>query len=86
MSEATQTEEKTPNPYNMIKPWHKADGPPTDTAEQLFFENPQQQATPEDTEAPEQEAVAPKKRTNYKKRYDDLKRHYDDRVSEFKQR
>jgi hypothetical protein len=69
----------------MIKPWHKADGPPTDTAEQLFFENPQQQATPED-EAPEQEADAPKKRTNYKKRYDDLKRHYDDRVSEFKQR
>ncbi len=86
MSEATQTEEKTPNPYNMIKPWHKADGPPTDTAEQLFFEEPRQQATPEDTEAPEQEADAPKKRTNYKKRYDDLKRHYDDRVSEFKQR
>jgi hypothetical protein len=86
MSEVTQTEKKISNPYNMVKPWHKADGPPIDTAEQLFFEEPQQQATPEDTEAPEQEADAPKKRTNYKKRYDDLKRHYDDRVSEFKQR
>jgi len=86
MSEATQTKEETPNPYNMVKPWHKADGPPTDTAEQLFFEKPQQQATPEDTEAPEQEAEAPKKRTNYKKRYDDLKRHYDEKVAEFKQR
>jgi len=86
MSEVIQTEEKVPNPYNMNKPWHKPDGPPTDTAEQMFFEKPQQQATLEDTEAPEQEAATPKKRTNYKKRYDDLKRHYDERVSEFKQR
>jgi hypothetical protein len=88
MSEVIQNQEEIANPYNMKKPWHKADGPPMDTAEQLFFEKPKPQATLEDTEAPEQEekAAAPKKRTNYKKRYDDLKRHYDDRVSEFKQR
>ena len=85
MSEVTQVEEETANPYNMNKPWHKPDGPPVDTAEQMFFERPQKQATPEDTEAPE-EAAAPKKRTNYKKRYDDLKRHYDEKVNEFKQR
>jgi hypothetical protein len=85
MSEVTQVEEKA-NPYNMNKPWHKPDGPPVDTAEQMFFERPQKQATPEDTEAPEEESVAPKKRTNYKKRYDDLKRHYDEKVNEFKQR
>ena len=85
MSEATQIEEETANPYNMNKPWHKADGPPVDTAEQLFFERSEQQATPND-EAPDLEEKAPKKRTNYKKRYDDLKRHYDEKVSEFKQR
>ena len=85
MSEATQIEEKVPNPYNMKKPWHKPDGPSIDTADQLFFERPEEQATPEN-EAPDLEEKAPKKRTNYKKRYDDLKRHYDDRVSEFKQR
>lgn len=85
MSEAIQIEEKAPNPYNMNKPWHKADGPPVNTAEQLFFEKPEQQATPE-KEAPAVEEKAPKKRTNYKKRYDDLKRHYDEKVSEFKQR
>ena len=71
----------------MNKPWHKPDGPPVDTAEQMFFERPQKQATPEDTEAPEEEkSAAPKKRTNYKKRYDDLKQHYDNKVNEFKQR
>ncbi|SVD64355.1 uncharacterized protein METZ01_LOCUS417209, partial [marine metagenome] len=56
-----------------------------DTADQLFFERPEEQATPEN-EAPDLEEKAPKKRTNYKKRYDDLKRHYDEKVSEFKQR
>jgi len=87
MSEVTQVEEETPNPYNMNKPWHKPDGPPVDTADQMFFERPQTQATPEDTEAPEEEkSAAPKKRTNYKKRYDDLKQHYDNKVNEFKQR
>ena len=85
MSEATQIEEKVPNPYNMKKPWHKPDGPSIDTADQLFFERPEEQATPEN-EAPDLEEKAPKKRTNYKKRYDDLKRHYDEKVSEFKQR
>ena len=83
MSEATQIEEEVPNPYNMNKPWHKPDGPPIETADQMFFEKPQQQATLEE-EAPDDSA--PKKRTNYKKRYDDLKRHYDDKVSEFKQK
>jgi len=83
MSEVTQVEEKESNPYNMNKPWHKPDGPPIETADQMFFEKPQQQATLEE-EAPDDSA--PKKRTNYKKRYDDLKRHYDDRVSEFKQK
>ena len=86
MSEVNPVEEETANPYNMNKPWHTPDGPPVDTAEQMFFEKPQRQATPEDTEAPEKEAAAPKKRTNYKKRYDDLKRHYDEKVNEFKQR
>ena len=87
MSEVNPVEEETANPYNMNKPWHKPDGPPVDTAEQMFFERPQKQATPEDTEAPEEEkSAAPKKRTNYKKRYDDLKQHYDNKVSEFKQR
>tara|TARA_R110002020_G_scaffold49366_3_gene140484 strand:+ start:295 stop:1137 length:843 start_codon:yes stop_codon:yes gene_type:complete len=87
MSEVTQVEEQESNPYNMNKPWHGADGPPVDTAEQMFFERPQKQATPEDTEAPEEEkTAAPKKRTNYKKRYDDLKQHYDNKVNEFKQR
>ena len=87
MSETTQVEEKAPNPYNMNKPWHKPDGPPVDTADQMFFEKPQQQATLEDDEAPEEEVTAaPKKRTNYKKRYDDLKQHYDNKVNEFKQR
>ena len=87
MSEVNPVEEETTNPYNMNKPWHKPDGPPVDTAEQMFFERPQKQATPEDTEAPEEEkSAAPKKRTNYKKRYDDLKQHYDNKVNEFKQR
>ena len=87
MSEVTQELEEEANPYNMTKPWHTPDGPPVDTAEQMFFERPQKQATPEDTEAPEEEkSAAPKKRTNYKKRYDDLKQHYDNKVNEFKQR
>jgi len=83
MSEATQIEEEVPNPYNMKKPWHTPDGPHMDTADQVFFERPEKQATP-NNEAPDDSA--PKKRTNYKKRYDDLKRHYDEKLSEFKQR
>ena len=90
MSEVTQPvaeEDKKANPYNMNKPWHTPDSPHMDTAEQMFFEKPQQQATLEDNEAPDElNTAAPKKRTNYKKRYDDLKRHYDDKVNEFKQR
>ena len=86
MSEVTPVEEKVSNPYNMNKPWHKPDVPPVETAEQMFFEKPNQ-ATPE--EAPDEEEEdkkTPKKRTNYKKRYDDLKRHYDEKVNEFKQK
>jgi len=87
MSEVTQEKDKKANPYNMNKPWHTPDSPHMDTAEQMFFEKPQQQATPTNDEAPdESQTAAPKKRTNYKKRYDDLKRHYDDKVNEFKQR
>ena len=90
MSEVTQPvakEDKKANPYNMNKSWHTPDSPHMDTAEQMFFEKPQQQATLTNDEAPdESQTAAPKKRTNYKKRYDDLKRHYDDKVNEFKQR
>jgi hypothetical protein len=90
MSEVTQPvaeEDKKANPYNMSKPWHTPDSPHMDTAEQMFFEKPQQQATLTNDEAlDESQTAAPKKRTNYKKRYDDLKRHYDDKVNEFKQR
>jgi hypothetical protein len=90
MSEVTQPvaeEDKKANPYNMNKPWHTPDSPHMDTAEQMFFEKPQQQATLTNDEAlDESQTAAPKKRTNYKKRYDDLKRHYDDKVNEFKQR
>ena len=87
MSEVTQEKDKKANPYNMNKPWHTPDSPHMDTAEQMFFEKPQQQATLTNDEAPdESQTAAPKKRTNYKKRYDDLKRHYDDKVNEFKQR
>ena len=87
MSEVTQEKDKKANPYNMNKPWHTPDSPHMDTAEQMFFEKPQQQATLTDDEAPDKlQTAAPQKRTNYKKRYDDLKRHYDDKVNEFKQR
>ena len=82
MNEATQIEEEVPNPYNMKKPWHTPDGPHMDTADQVFFERPEKQATPND-EAPNDSA--PKKRTNYKKRYDDLKSHYDRKLNEWKQ-
>ena len=86
MSEVVENiEEPEANPYNAKKSWHTPDKPRTDDADSLFFA-PQQQATLEKDEAPEEEEVQPKKRTNYKKRYDDLKKHYDDRISQFKQR
>ena len=84
MSEVVENiEEQEANLYNAKKSWHTPDKPRSDDADSLFFAPPQ--ATPEQDEAPEEEAQ-PKKRTNYKKRYDDLKKHYDDRVSQFKQR
>ena len=88
MSEVVENEnveEQTANPYNAKKSWHTPDKPRTDDADSLFYA-PQEQATLEQDEAPDDEEAKPKKRTNYKKRYDDLKKHYDDRVSQFKQR
>ena len=83
MSEVVENiEEQEANPYNAKKSWHTPDKPKSGDADSLFFAP---QATPEQDEAPEEEAQ-PRKRTNYKKRYDDLKKHYDDRVSQFKQR
>jgi len=85
MSEIEESlEEPEANMYNAKKPWHKPDGPPTQSADSLFYEN---QATPQAApDEEEQEAPTKPKRANYKKRYDDLKKHYDDRVSQFKQR
>ena len=83
MSEVVENiEEPAANPYNAKKSWHTPDKPKSGDADSLFFAP---QATPEQDEAPEEEAQ-PRKRTNYKKRYDDLKKHYDDKVSQFKQR
>ena len=88
MSEVNQVEEEVSNPYNMNKAWHTPDGPKVDSADGMFFERPNKQATSDEAPVNEEaEADAPKKkRTNYKKRYDDLKRHYDQKLSEFKQK
>ena len=85
MSEIEESlEEPEANPYNAKKPWHKPDGPQTQSADSLFYEG---QATPQEAPDEKEQQNAPKrKRANYKKRYDDLKKHYDDRVSQFKQR
>ncbi len=82
MSEVQQ--EETPNPYNAKKAWHTPDKPSMGSADGLFYEPQQAQATPE--EAPVEQEAEPRKRTNYKKRYDDLKKHYDQKLSEFKQK
>ena len=82
MSEVQQ--EETPNPYNAKKAWHPPDKPSMGSADGLFYEPQQEQATPE--EAPVEQEAEPRKRTNYKKRYDDLKKHYDQKLSEFKQK
>ena len=84
MSEIEESlEEPEANMYNARKPWHKPDGPPTQSADSLFYEN---QATPQAAPDEEEQEAPKRKRANYKKRYDDLKKHYDDRVSQFKQR
>ena len=84
MSEIEESlEEPEANMYNAKKPWHKPDGPPTQSADSLFYEN---QATPQAAPDEEEQEAPKRKRANYKKRYDDLKKHYDDRVSQFKQR
>ena len=85
MSEVEENlEEQEANPYNAKKPWHKPDGPQTQSADSLFYEG---QVTSQEAPDEEEQKAAPKrKRANYKKRYDDLKKHYDDRVSQFKQR
>ena len=77
------SEESQANPYNQKKAWHTPDGPPMQSADSLFFEEPQEATSDEDDGTPQQEKAS---RTNYKKRYDDLKKHYDQKISEFKQR
>ena len=77
-------EEQVPNPYNMRKPWHKADGKRMPAADELYYE----EDVPEPKKATRQKKLAPEEpsTTNYKKRYDDLKRHYDQKIGEFKQK
>ena len=86
MSEQITEEEQVPNPYNMKKPWHKADGKRMPQADELYYED----AAPEPTQATRQRSSAPEGSSetnhNYKKRYDDLKRHYDQKLGEFQQR
>tara|TARA_B100000902_G_scaffold398627_1_gene466114 strand:+ start:4700 stop:5563 length:864 start_codon:yes stop_codon:yes gene_type:complete len=77
-------EEQVPNPYNMRKPWHKADGKRMPAADELYYEEDvpaPKKATRQKKSAPEEPSTA-----NYKKRYDDLKKHYDQKIGEFKQR
>ena len=55
MSEVVENiEEPEANPYNAKKSWHTPDKPRTDDADSLFFA-PQQQATLEEDDAPEEE-------------------------------
>jgi len=77
-------EEQAPNPYNMRKPWHKADGKRMPAADELYYE----EDAPEPKKATRQKKSAPEEpsTTNYKKRYDDLKKHYDQKIGEFKQK
>ena len=77
-------EEQVPNPYNMRKPWHKADGKRMPAADELYYE----EDAPEPKKATRQKKSAPEEpsTTNYKKRYDDLKKHYDQKIGEFKQK
>ena len=86
MSEQTMEEEQVPNPYNMKKSWHKADGKRMPQADELYYED----EAPEPTQATRQRSSAPEGSSetnhNYKKRYDDLKRHYDQKLGEFQQR
>lgn len=86
MSEQTMEEEQVPNPYNMKKSWHKADGKRMPQADELYYED----EVPEPTQATRQRSSAPEGSSetnhNYKKRYDDLKRHYDQKLGEFQQR
>ena len=86
MSEQITEEEQVPNPYNMKKPWHKADGKRMPQADELYYED----EVPKPTQATRQRSSAPEGSSetnhNYKKRYDDLKRHYDQKLGEFQQR
>ncbi len=79
-------EERIPNPYNMKKPWHKADGKRMPQADELYYEDeapePTKATRPQTKSAPEETST----NHNYKKRYDDLKRRYDQKIDEFKQR
>ena len=88
MSEQTMEEEQVPNPYNMKKSWHKADGKRMPQADELYYED----EVPESAKATRQsKKSAPEDDSsttthNYKKRYDDLKRRYDQKIGEFKQK
>jgi hypothetical protein len=90
MSEADilEEQEELPNPYNMKKPWHKADGKRMAQADEMYYEDealePAQKATrSRKKSAPSEDSST---ETNYKKRYDDLKRHYDSKLVEFRNR
>ena len=63
MSEVNQVEEEVSNPYNMNKAWHTPDGPKVDSADGMFFERPNKQATSD--EAPvDEEAKLTRPRKN----------------------
>ena len=55
MSEQTMEEEQVPNPYNMKKSWHKADGKRMPQADELYYED----EAPEPTQATRQKSSAP---------------------------
>jgi|TARA_B100001250_G_scaffold146994_1_gene125857 hypothetical protein len=81
-------EERESNPYNMKKPWHKADGKRMPQADELYYDDevpkPEKATRQKRKSAPEEDTSTTNH--NYKKRYDDLKKHYDQKMGEFKQR
>ena len=82
-------EERESNPYNMKKPWHKADGKRMPQADELYYDDeaPKPEKAEKATRQKRKSAPAPKSsdNTDYKKRYDDLKKHYDSKVTTHKQ-
>ena len=86
-TDIVEEQEELPNPYNMRKPWHKADGKRMPQADEMYYEDealdPAQKATRQKRSAPKDNSST---NHNYKKRYDDLKRRYDHKLGEFKQK